>query len=487
MAGRRREDRGENEDLSAHRGTLARTCLTGGEARDRLEKPRPPLEEPKLSKTPSKNDLDSAVPKFCFGLEAHRRTPDGRTRSPQEFLAHFFPHDSKSATDRIFRHMPRHVRAPILTTWGVRGRKSALMDDDSKVQSVVHDALVAGDIDANMFEEALAPDTIMRWVDLADWWTFWRGGKITKFTISKVLESAYALGLFDAAWFLETLRGGGGKLRGTDVLAEGLTKADLTDWIRSVHEGADASPKGLVAALGWDQIVLKTEDDVLVAVFDAMAVKISLAPEPVTKVPEKPEPKQETKPDGGAATTAQVEAKADVKAEGKPEVKAEAKPDVKIETKVEAKVEAKPEAKPDLKTETKSEAKIDPKADPKGVAAKPDAKTEAGAAKVESGPAQAAAPKEAGKAEAPGPAGPALPGILITATAVRSEGAEQSIDSEAAASLFKDDELIPISSGTWEDGDDPPAENGSSDHAARSPKPPQAKRASKNPPARGSK
>ncbi len=450
-----------------------------------------------MSKTPSKNDLDSAVPKFCFGLEAHRRTPDGRTRSPQEFLAHFFPHDSKSATDRIFRHMPRHVRAPILTTWGVRGRKSALMDDDSKVQSVVHDALVAGDIDANMFEEALAPDTIMRWVDLADWWTFWRGGKITKFTISKVLESAYALGLFDAAWFLETLRGGGGKLRGTDVLAEGLTKADLTDWIRSVHEGGDASPKGLVAALGWDQIVLKTEDDVLVAVFDAMAVKISLAPEAVTKVPDKAETKQEPKPEGAAAAAAQAEAKAEVKTDGKPEVKAEgkpdvketkaeAKPDVKIETKAEAKVEVKPEAKPDLKIETKPEAKIDPKADPKGVT-KPDAKTEVGAPKVESALAQASASKEAGKVEAPGPAGPALPGILIPATAVRSEGGEQSIDSEAAASLFKDDELIPISSGTWEDGDDPPAENGSNDHSARSPKPPQAKRASKNPPARGSK
>ncbi len=185
-----------------------------------------------MNKTPSKNDLDSAVPKFCFGLETHRRTPDGRTRTAQEFLAHFFPHDTKSATDRIFRHLPKHVRAPILTTWGVRGKKSALMDDDAKVQSVVHDALVAGDIDAGMFEEALAAETIMRWIDLTDWWTFWRGGKITKFTILKALESAYELELFDAAWFLDTLRGRGGKLRGTDVLAEGLTKADLTEWAR---------------------------------------------------------------------------------------------------------------------------------------------------------------------------------------------------------------------------------------------------------------
>ena len=39
----------------------------------------------------------------------------------------------------------------------------------------------------------------------------------------------------------------------------------------------------------------------------------------------------------------------------------------------------------------------------------------------------------------------------------RSKGGEESIDSEAAANLFKDDELIPISSGAWDDSshDDP--------------------------------
>jgi hypothetical protein len=438
-----------------------------------------------LNKTPAKNDLDSAVPKFCFGLEVHRRTPDGRTRTAQEFLAHFFPHDGKSATDRIFRHLPNHVRAPILTTWGVRGKKSALMDDDAKVQSVVHDALVAGDIDSGMFEEAFAPDTIMRWIDLSDWWTFWRGGKLTKFTILKALESAYELELFDAGWFLDTLRGRGGKLRGTDVLAEGLTKADLTEWVRRVHEGGDGSPKGLVAALGWDQIVAKTEDDVLVAVCDAMAVKVSLAAEPDTKVSGKVEPKTDAKPE--VTSDPKADPKPDAKVETKPEAKVEAKPEAKVETKPDAKVEAKPEgkveAKPDAKAEAKSEAKGDPKlaAKVEGKVETPPAKVEA---KVETPPAKVAT-KDEPKPDAQAIAkAPALPGILIPSTAVRTGGGEQSIDSEAAANLFKDDELIPISSGTWEEGDES-SEHGQGER--RGSKPP-GKRASKSPPAaRGSK
>jgi hypothetical protein len=226
------------------------------------------------------NDLDSSVSKFCFALEVHRRTPEGRTRTAEEFLGHFFPHGPSSAEDRIFRHMPNQVRGPILTTWGVRGKKVALLDDDAKVQSVVFDAIVAGDLDSQMFEEGLAPETVMKWVDLPDWWRFWRGGKITKSPILKGLESAYQLELFDAGWFLDTLRSHGGKLHGTDVLAEGLTKAELTDWIRRLRDGRDGSPRGIIAALGWEQIVAKTENDVLVAVFDAMAAKVALAEAP---------------------------------------------------------------------------------------------------------------------------------------------------------------------------------------------------------------
>jgi hypothetical protein len=388
-----------------------------------------------------RNDLSSAVPKFCYGLEVHRRTPDGRVRSAQEFLAHFFPHDSKSTTDRIFHYMPNEVRAPILTTWGVRGKKSALRDDDNKVQSVVHDALIAGDLDSSMFEDALAPDTIMRWIDLADWWVFWRGGKITKYTILKALESGYELGLFDAEWFLGTLRSHEGKLRGTDVLSEGLTKADLTEWVRRIHEGGDGSPKGLIAALGWDQIVAKTADDVLIAVVDVMAVKVALSQASEAKGFDKDVAKTEAKGDGKA----EAKPSADPKAEAKP---ANAKGDVKVETK----------PGPDAKTDPKAAA-------PVAAVAKAEPKFE-GWSMVPSPEIKA----EPSKAEAKGAT---LPGVPLPNSPPdkakgddklkngdspeRPKGGEESIDSESAANLFKDDELIPISSGAWDDSshDDP--------------------------------
>ena len=229
-----------------------------------------------MSKPQARNDLNAAVPKFCFELEMDRRTPEGRVRTAQEFLAHMFPHDPKIHTDRIFHYLPREVRGPILTTWSIRGKRTALRDDDDRVGAVVHDALVAGDIDATMFEQALAPNIIMRWIDLTDWWAFWRGGKITKYTILRALESGYESALFDAEWFLGTLRSHGGKLQGTDVLAEGLSKDDLTEWVRNIHETGDGSPKGIVGALGWDKIVAKTADEVLIAVLDAMALKVAL-------------------------------------------------------------------------------------------------------------------------------------------------------------------------------------------------------------------
>jgi hypothetical protein len=467
-----------------------------------------------LSKPQARNDIESAVPKFCFGLEVHRRTPDGRVRSAQEFLAHFFPHDKKSSTDRLFHYLPSEVRAPILTTWGVRGRKSALLDDDAKVQSVMHDALVAGDIDAAMFEEALSADTIMRWIDLSDWWTFWRGGKITKYTILRALESAYDLGLFDAEWFLDSVRGHGGKLRGTDVLAEGLNKADLTEWVRRIHESGDGSPKGLLAALGWDQIVAKTAEDVLIAVLDAMATKVALVTPPPPpnggKDATKVEPKQDGKPE--AKPEAKVEAKPEVKVEAKPEAKVEPKAEVKAEAKPEPKAEAKPEAKPEPKPEAKPEAKAEAKPEAKPAAAAPPKVDAAAMPKAEpvtaksAGVVAAAAPAHAGPAAAapaaaaPAAAPPALPGVLIPSTALQtdkagglgSDGIEESIDSESAASLFKDDELIPISSGVWDDSaeeEENAAPNASGDGTTRGSKPPQGKRSSRNPPTpiRGSK
>jgi hypothetical protein len=242
-----------------------------------------------------RNDLSAAVPKFCLALEEHRRTPEGRVRTSQELLATFFPHDEKVSTDKLLRFLPNEVRAPIIAAWGIRGIKSALRDTDEKVQQVVHDALVAGDIDHQAFEEGLTPETLVRWVPLGDLWSFWRGGKLTKQALHKALSTAYELYLFDARWFLETIQAKGGSLKGTDVLADGLTKDDLTQWIRRVHETGDGTPKGLVAALGWEKIVGKTANEVLVAVLDAMVLKVGLvvaagAKDSAPKLEPKPEP-----------------------------------------------------------------------------------------------------------------------------------------------------------------------------------------------------
>jgi hypothetical protein len=224
----------------------------------------------------ARNDLSAAVPKFCLALEEHRRTNDGRVRTSQEMLTTFFPHDDKTCSDRILKYLPNDVRGPIIAAWGIRGIKAALRDSDEKVQSVVYDALVAGDIDHVAFEDGLAPETLIRWVPLADWWSFWRGGKLTKQAIHKALSTAYELYLFDARWFLDTIQGKGGSIKGTDVLADGLTKEDLTGWVRRIHETGDGSPKGIVSALGWDKIVAKTANDVLISVLDAMVAKVGL-------------------------------------------------------------------------------------------------------------------------------------------------------------------------------------------------------------------
>jgi hypothetical protein len=223
-----------------------------------------------------RNDLSAAVPKFCLALEEYRRTSDGRVRTSQELLATFFPYDEKACTDKLFKHLPSEVRGPIIAAWGIRGQKAALRDSDEKVQQVVHDALVAGDLDHATVEEGLSPDTLVRWMPLAELWAFWRGGKLTKQAIHRALSVAYELHLFDARWFLDAIQARGGALKGTDVLADGLTKDDLTQWIRRIHETGDGTPRGLVGALGWEKIVAKTPNEALIGVLDAMATKAGL-------------------------------------------------------------------------------------------------------------------------------------------------------------------------------------------------------------------
>jgi len=224
----------------------------------------------------ARNDLSAAVPKFCLALEEHRRTPEGRVRTSQEMIATFFPHDEKVCTDRIFKYLPNEVRGPIIAAWGIRGIKAALRDSDEKVQSVVHDALVAGDVDPSAFEDGLTAETLVRWLPLADLWAFWRAGKMTKQALHKALSTAYELYLFDARWFLDTITAKGGSIKGTDVLADGLSKEELSQWIHRIHETGDGTPKGIVAALGWDKIVAKGANEVLVAVLDAMVAKVGL-------------------------------------------------------------------------------------------------------------------------------------------------------------------------------------------------------------------
>ena len=250
----------------------------------------------------ARNDLTAAVPKFCLALEEHRRTPDGRVRTSQELLSGFFAHDEKTSTDRVFKYLPNEVRGPIIAAWGIRGIKAALRDADEKVQSVVHDALVAGDIDHTAFEDGLAPETLVRWLPLADLWAFWRGGKLSKQAIHMAISTAYELYLFDARWFLDTVTARNGSIKGTDVLAEGLSKDDLTQWMRRIHETGDGTPKGIVTALGWDKIVAKTNNDVLIAVLDAMVAKVGLVVAAPKEAPAKAEEKTEAKAD--AATSA---------------------------------------------------------------------------------------------------------------------------------------------------------------------------------------
>jgi hypothetical protein len=218
--------------------------------------------------------LPAAASDLCLALETFRRKEEGRIRNEKDFLSAFFPHDASACEDRIFRHLPKDVRARVLTAWGLRGAKTALRDTDEKVRGVVHDALGAGDLDAQEFEEGLDAPMVIRYVPLRAWWSFWRAADLTKNVLGKALTTAHALGLFDAKWFWDTVARGA--LRGTDAIAEGLSKTELTEWLRAVHTSGDGTPAGLLAAIGWERLLARTPNDVLTAVIDALSAKIGL-------------------------------------------------------------------------------------------------------------------------------------------------------------------------------------------------------------------
>ena len=214
-------------------------------------------------------------------MEDHRRTEGGRVRTAKEFVAHFFPYDEQKAKDQLFLHMPNDVRGPVLAKWGIRGAKAALKDDDEKVKLVVHDALVAGDIDEAIFEEGVEPTILVDWIVLAEWWSFWRHGRLTGVAIQKALATARELALIDDKWFLLNVQGRGGKLKGTDVLCDTLSKDQIVAWVRKLHETGDGSPAGIVAAITWETVLAKTAQDALLFALDQFARKAGLAPESV--------------------------------------------------------------------------------------------------------------------------------------------------------------------------------------------------------------
>lgn len=224
-----------------------------------------------------KNARERPVTKLCLALEAFRRTDEGRVRDAKAFLAHFFPQDKGGAKDRIFLHMPNEVRADLLSNWGIRGKKSALRDDDDRVRNTVNDALNAGDIDATVIEEGITPEILTDWAPLEDWWLFWRGTNLPIGSVRKALAVARELSLFDERWFFEHLALKAQKLVGTDVVCSALSKEQIVAWMHAIHASGDASPSGLVAALGWETILAKTPHEGLLFALDALARQIGLA------------------------------------------------------------------------------------------------------------------------------------------------------------------------------------------------------------------
>jgi hypothetical protein len=227
-----------------------------------------------------RTDRQSAVTKFCLALEELRRTEAGRVKDAKQLVAHFFPHDATKATDNLFVHLPREVRAPIVAGWGIRGAKAALRDDDERIRMVVHDAYLAGDIDDAAFEEGVTAAILVDWVPLDEWWAFWRSGKVAGVPVQKALAAARELALFDDQWFLDNVEGRGGRLKGTDTICDTLSKDQIISWVRNIHASGDGSAAGIVAALGWDAILTKTSQEALQFALDAFAKKVGLVVPP---------------------------------------------------------------------------------------------------------------------------------------------------------------------------------------------------------------
>lgn len=235
-----------------------------------------------------RNDRTLGVTKFCLALEHHRRTDAGRVRTPAEMVAWFFPRKDGDVEDRLFIHVPREVRGPVISGWGIRGPKSAIRDDDVRVKNVVRDAFDAGDLDDVMFEQGVTPEILVEWTPLSDYWQFWRTGKVTGPATQFALATGRELGLFDDAWFLQNLEGRGGRLSGTDAICDTLPKDQIVAWVRNIHASGDGSPAGIVTAIGWETILAKTSQEALLFALDALAKRVGLVvpqPQPISQFP----------------------------------------------------------------------------------------------------------------------------------------------------------------------------------------------------------
>jgi len=227
-----------------------------------------------------RNDRALALSAFCLEIETYRRTPEGRVRNADAFLDYYFARKSGVANDRLFLHIPPEVRGPIIASWGIRGKKAALRDDDERVKGVVKDALEADDLDATKLEAGVSPEVVVDWVPLDEWWTFWRGTSVPNVAVQKALAAARALHLVDDEWFFQAVEGRGGKLRGTDAICDTLTKDEVVGWLKNIHASGNATPAGLVTARGWDALLAKTSAEALLVALDAFARKVHLVPTP---------------------------------------------------------------------------------------------------------------------------------------------------------------------------------------------------------------
>lgn len=229
------------------------------------------------SATPLSTVPSLELRRFCLALEEYRRTPEGRVRTSEELVGSFFPHDREIVADQIFRYMAKETRAAILSGWKIRGPKTALRDDDAKVEEVVHDALLAGDIDATAFETGITAELLVNSVPLTEWWIFWRTGKLSAPVLVHALLIARDQKLLDAAWFLDNVVATEGEARGIDVFAPKLSKEDLSAWVRAIASSGNATPEGVVTALGWEKILGALPVSSLLLLIDGLIRRIGLS------------------------------------------------------------------------------------------------------------------------------------------------------------------------------------------------------------------